>query len=471
MRRQIKRLEEMSLRLKLAAASLMPSVVVLLVATIAFVIYDSISFRAVVMRNLEANARFIAQATRAALQFDTLDYAQNVISGLESNSDVTAGAIYNDVGAPVVEFFPGNRKGVLPRLSANNYPDAPPGRIWLFRPILLDDQQIGTVFIEASFDRFWRRFRVLASGAVVTLCILLLLAYLLSHRLQRHITYPLMALARTARAISERKDYSVRVTSQRGPEFRILTDAFNQMLGQIEVQDAELRTRAAQLEQANAELESFTYTVAHDLRSPLRSLSGFSHLLSTKHSENLPEEARDFLKRIRSSAERMASLIDDLLAFPHLDTQPVRIEQVDLGAIARDASRELENMAQDRRVNLVVDSLPPAKADPALLHQVFVNLLSNALKYTRPRPVAEIHVGSVQDNGKPVYFVRDNGVGFDMRYAQNLFRVFYRLHSADDFEGTGVGLAIVQRIIARHGGKIWPEAEPDKGATFYFTLS
>jgi signal transduction histidine kinase len=470
MRRGLKRLEEASLRTKLGMASLLPSIVVLLLAALAFVIYDSISFRTVVLRNLEANAHFIALASRAGLQLGTLDYVQQAISGLASNGDVTSAAVYNAEGSPVVIFPRAGNAAGYPRLSGKDFPATPRGKIWLFQPITLEEEQIGTVFIEASFGRFWRRFHVLAIGACAGLLLLFLLAYRLSNRMQRHITHPLMALAQTARAVSERKDYSARAQSQRGPEFRTLTEAFNQMLEQIQLQDAELRTRAAQLEQANAELESFTYTVAHDLRSPLRSLAGFSYLLSNRDAKNLSEEGCDFLKRIRASAERMAGLIDDLLAFSHLDTQPVRVEEADLGAIASCAYREVEPLAQDRVVQLRVDPLPPAKADPALLHQVYVNLLSNAVKYTRSRAVAEIHVGARHENGKAVYFVEDNGIGFDMRHAQNLFRVFQRLHSAEDFEGTGVGLAIVQRIIARHGGRIWPEAEPDKGATFYFTL-
>jgi signal transduction histidine kinase len=472
MRINDKSLSELSLRGKLALSSLLPSVLVLFLAAAAFVTYDSISFRASVLRNLRGHAHFIALTTRAALQFQSLDYAQRIMAGLTSNPEVTAGAIYDSTGYVVVEYFPENHPPrPLPNLDGVDYPRAPRGKIWLFQPILLDDQPIGTVFIEASYAGFWKRFWILAAGALAALLLLLLLAYALSSRLQRHISTPLLVLGETARVVSEKKDYSVRVEDQPGPEFRLLTEAFNQMLRQIESQDTELRARAADLEAANRELESFTYTVAHDLRSPLRGLSGFSHLVMTKHAAALPAEAQDYLGRIRGNAERMADLIDDLLAFSHLDTQPLKADAVDPAAIARNAFEEVQEQFRGRQINLRVDPLPLAKADPALLRQVFVNLLSNAAKYTRPRSVAEIHVGTRGENGKAVYFVSDNGVGFDMRHAQKLFRVFQRLHSSEDFEGTGVGLAIVQRIIARHGGKIWPEAAPDQGATFYFTLN
>jgi len=228
--------------------------------------------------------------------------------------------------------------------------------------------------------------------------------------------------------------------------------------------------RTAQLEAANKELESFSYSVSHDLRAPLRAMDGISRILLEDYATQLPGEAQRYLQMARDNARRMGQLIDDLLAFSRLSRQPLHKQPVAPANLARQALQDLHFEHVGRRVEITISDLPICQADPALLKQVFANLLSNALKYTRQREAAVIEVGCREEGGERVYYVKDNGVGFDMRYAHKLFGVFQRLHSAEEFEGTGVGLANVQRIIHRHGGRIWAEAEVDRGATFYFTL-
>ena len=231
--------------------------------------------------------------------------------------------------------------------------------------------------------------------------------------------------------------------------------------------------RTAQLEDANRELEAFSYSVSHDLRAPLRAVDGFSRILIEDFGSVIPDEPRDYLLSVRDNTKQMSRLIDDLLNFSRLSRQPLRKEIVNVSQIARAAMEALASEQQGRRIEVTIQDLPNCEADPALLRQVFVNLLSNALKYTRGRDTTAIEVGwqSVEDEpGGWVCFVKDNGVGFDMKYGHKLFGVFQRLHLAEDYEGTGVGLAIVQRIVSRHGGRIWAEGERDKGAIFYFTL-
>ena len=231
-----------------------------------------------------------------------------------------------------------------------------------------------------------------------------------------------------------------------------------------------LAERSFEVEAANKELEAFSYSVSHDLRAPLRAVDGFSRILLEEHASQLSEEAQGFLSRVRDNAVNMGQLIDDLLAFSRLSRQPLKRQNVVTADLARQVLDELKQEENGRRVDASVSDLPQCNGDPKLLKQVFVNLLSNAFKYTRKREVAHIEVGCEKINGETVYFVKDNGAGFNMKYANKLFGVFQRLHRSEEYEGTGVGLAIVQRVVHRHGGRIWAEAVIDKGASFYFTL-
>jgi len=228
--------------------------------------------------------------------------------------------------------------------------------------------------------------------------------------------------------------------------------------------------RTAQLEAANKELEAFSYSVSHDLRAPLRALDGFSRIVMEDYAPQLPPEVGRHLKTIRENSQQMGRLIDDLLAFSRLGRQALDKQAITTGDLVRQVLADLQAEQEGRQVEIVMGELPACQADPGLLRQVWMNLLSNALKYTRKCEVARIEVGWQEQDGESVYFVRDNGTGFDMQYAGKLFGVFQRLHSAEEYEGTGVGLAIVQRVIHRHGGRVWAEGQVEHGATFYFSL-
>lgn len=229
--------------------------------------------------------------------------------------------------------------------------------------------------------------------------------------------------------------------------------------------------RTAELEAANKELEAFSYSVSHDLRAPLRAINGFASFVLEDFSSQLPEEGRRYLERVREGGKRMGELIDDLLAFSRLNRQPVNRQTINTVAVVRDILEELKPQQIGREIELCIGNLPPCEGDPTLIKQLWVNLLSNAIKYTRGRKPAILEIGCAREDGENVYFIRDNGAGFDMQYVNKLFGVFQRLHRADEFEGTGVGLAIVQRVVHRHGGRVWAEAAVDRGATFYFSLN
>ncbi len=228
---------------------------------------------------------------------------------------------------------------------------------------------------------------------------------------------------------------------------------------------------AAELAAAHLEFDSFAYSVSHDLRAPLRAIDGFSRILLEDHGPELTAEALRCLEIVRNNAIQMNGLIDSLLLFSRLSRQPLQKESVDVRKIVGQALEDLAGERADRRIEFVIGELPACDADPLLFRQVLVNLLSNALKYTRLRSEARIEIGASGQPGEgTVYFVRDNGAGFDLRFADKLFGVFQRLHSAKDYEGTGVGLAIVRRIVTRHGGRVWADGVVDQGATFYFSL-
>ena len=232
----------------------------------------------------------------------------------------------------------------------------------------------------------------------------------------------------------------------------------------------ELQAANADLQAANKELEAFSYTVSHDLRAPVRAVDGFSSLLEKQTAGMLPPEAQRYLGLVRASSRLMGRLIDDLLNFARLGKQKITRHPVDVRAMVEECIEGLRIEYAGRSVECVLGELPVCEADPMLLRQVLSNLIGNAFKYTGTVAQARIEIGSIRQDGQTVFHVRDNGIGFDMKYVHKLFGVFQRLHASDEFEGTGVGLAIVHRIVERHGGRVWVEAVPEKGATFYFTM-
>ena len=256
----------------------------------------------------------------------------------------------------------------------------------------------------------------------------------------------------------------------RQPDITRQKEAQEQILQLNESLEQRVVERTRQFEAANRELESFSYSVSHDLRAPLRSIHGFSQALVDDYSEILSGEAKNFLERIHNSAHKMGTLIDALLNLSRTNRQDINPTKTNLTTLAQEVFDEMYVGSHDQCVEFLLTDLPAVNVDYTLFRQVFVNLIGNAIKYSRYRKLAKIEVGTLEKNGEQIIFVRDNGAGFDMRYVDKLFGTFQRLHHEGEFEGTGIGLATVQRIIHRHGGRIWAEAEVDKGATFYFTV-
>lgn len=274
----------------------------------------------------------------------------------------------------------------------------------------------------------------------------------------------------TEEALHAYRDRLEELVAERTRELEETKLALMNIVEDVSLKTGELAERTTQLEAVNRELESFSYSVSHDLRAPLRHIDGFSHALQEECGSVLSEECRGFLGRIRTASGRMWQLIDAMLQLAHLSRKALSREKIDVSSLAAEIVAELRTADPERAVTVDIAEGLAAKGDGALLRALLENLISNAWKYTAKRREARIEIGAMDDGGAKVYFVRDNGAGFDPQYAKKLFVPFQRLHSDREFEGVGIGLATVKRIVNRHGGRVWADSRPEAGATFFFTL-
>jgi signal transduction histidine kinase len=343
----------------------------------------------------------------------------------------------------------------------------------LFGSLESNERRVLSMRTSGVRDNVYRTNIILLTAAILTFAILAFSGLLVSRELMNRVELQT--------GISDAQELlGVKYEEQRRELGHAIEDLHTQIRkrqraeAELQLINGELEkrvtARTVQLQEANRELETFTYAVSHDLRAPVRHMEGFSHFLQQKYGPGLPEEAQRYLDRIRAAAAYMSVLIEGLLQLSHIGARLPNIQPVSLRALLDDARTKLQPELAGREIEWRIGALPKVEGDPVLLGQVLANLLSNAAKFTRQQPHPVIEVGSRENNGEVAIFVRDNGVGFDPRFGDKLFGVFQRLHRQDEFEGAGIGLATVQRIVHRHGGHIWAESVLGQGATFFFTL-
>ncbi len=471
--------KDIPIRKKLLRVILLINGIILLVTCLTFLVYEFYVFRKATTEKLSTIGKIISVNSTAALVFDDHDAGREILASLKTEPHIVAACLYNKEGNLFARYP--DTAGI------KSIPAAPGKQGYIFTAsslegyelIVQDGKPLGTLYLKSDLGTMYERFRLYIIIVSLVVVVSLLLVYLLSRILQRQITYPVLALAQTAEVISNEKNYSVRAVRHGNDEVGRLTGAFNEMLEQIEVQNNELsqfaqtleqkvHERTLQFESVNKELEAFSYSISHDLRAPLRGIIGFTSLLEEKYGNNLDDEAKRIIGIIKNNTLKMGNLIDDLLTFSRMGRQDIIKSNIPVSDLVKEVINSLAG--KDPKISWNIQSLPDCYGDINAIRQVWVNLVSNAIKYSGKAEHPAITIGSFTNKVQVVFFVKDNGSGFDMKYQHKLFKVFQRLHSADEFEGTGVGLAIVEKIIAKHGGSVWAEAEKNKGATFYFGL-
>lgn len=471
---------------KLMWMNVMVSAIVLILAVLAFFLYDVISFRQNLILNLRTSAQIVGANSVTALLFDDQQSATTTLEALRNSPDVVAATLVTNDGTRFAEY---QRSATAPTPEVRALAAGAIDEEWvdgsgvlLAHRIIFQAKPVGTVYIAAQLNETGKRARQYLVIAFGVLLICMAAGIMISATARRLVARPMVALAETARRVSRERDYSVRAEPQMdGDEVAVLVEAFNEMLVQIQDRDTALNRareelevrveeRTAALRAANRELEAFSYMVAHDLRGPLDAVQGMVYLLEGSDREGREDDRAEILEQMQQVTRGMTSLIDDLLHLSRASTAPLKKEPVDLTGLVTRIAEDLKRGDRKRRAEFMIAQVPSVEADEGLMRVALDNLIRNSWKYTSHHDQACIEFGAINRRGETLYYVRDDGAGFDPKQSDELFQPFHRLHNRSQFPGTGIGLATVQRILARHGGRIWAEGAVEKGATFWFTL-
>ena len=485
-------LRNVPIRQKLMLIALVTTAGTLLLAGVALIVFNMERFRKEMNVDLAALAQIMAQNSTAALAFGDKGAGDDMLSSLSARKSIVAAALYDKRGKLLSRYPPGQQVALPDRPLPDGVQSVDDGLV-AFRHVELKGERVGTVYLKSDFSELTSRIKMQALTVGVVFLASGLAALLLSSGLQRLVSGPILDLSKTARAVSEQKDYSLRAQKRGGDELGQLVDAFNQMLDQIQERDSALQAAKGELEQrveertrerarrneelyqSNKELDDFAYIASHDLKEPLRGIHNFSNFLLEDYADKLDGEGRSKLETLMRLTRRMESLIDSLLHFSRLGRVDLAMDQVDLNEIVAQVVDSLDITLKQEGVEVRVPRpLPQVLADRARVGEIFSNLVVNAMKYN-DKPQKWIEIGMTRngggEDGPPVFYVRDNGIGIPEKHHDAVFRIFKRLHGREKFGGgTGAGLTIVRKIVERHHGRIWLESSPGEGTTFYFTL-
>jgi signal transduction histidine kinase len=471
---------------RLTRLNLLVTGTALLLAYVAFLAYDLYALRQDLINSLTTEAGIVGANSVTPLLFDDQQAAESTLSALRHSPHIRWAEIVSADGKPFAAYRQDPRAN--PELTVKLAPGETRkywsigGDILLGSRITFEGRELGAVYLLAGSAGLTRRTGQVGLFSALILALCFAIAVVATTTIRRLVTGPLTELAGTAQVVSREKDYSVRAPMPgSSDELSNLVQSFNEMLEQIQARDraleetrnaleARVKERTAELTEANKELEAFSYSVAHDLRGPLQHVANIAFLLRNSSATRASIEDRELVEKLTEGADRMAALIDDLLNLSRATSSPLRRRPVDLSRMAHTILANLQAGDRKRNVRVKVAQGARAMVDEGLIAVALENLLNNAWKYTSRLDAAEIEFGFREEAAGTVYFVCDNGAGFNPRYADRLFRPFQRLHAQSDFPGTGIGLATASRIIARHGGKIWAEGQVGQGAVFSFTL-
>ncbi|MDB5284872.1 MAG: hypothetical protein JWO06_3947 [Bacteroidota bacterium] len=474
--------KNISIREKLIIIQLATAFIAVLICCSIFVYNNVHVFTETSIASKNSIAEIVGINAASSLEFEDRDAAREMLQKLKSNTSILNAVILDKNGK---EFARYDKKGEGYFSFSNPVKNETKEQNDLARRFVVNyriggKDFLGTVMMRAEISGFRDIIISYLKIAFGILLASLFAAFVISTLLQRSITKRLLSLVHKTKEVTETGNYSIRVSSSGYDEIGSLSGAFNNMLAQIEEQnrailsfnqnlEQRVEQRTIELELANKELGAFSYSVSHDLRAPIRAVSGYAGILLEEYGQVLDNEGKRLLGEVVRNAEKMGTLIDDLLAFSQLGRKEVKKSQVDMDDLTSLVLSEL-NSSVKHHATITVGALRTIMGDRALIKQVLTNLLSNAIKYSSKKPEPVVEIKLKQEDGQMIYSVSDNGAGFDMQYANKLFGVFQRLHTEKEFPGTGVGLAIVERIIGKHGGRVWAEGKLGAGATFYFSL-
>jgi signal transduction histidine kinase len=476
----------------------------LLLASAALILSDQRRFEREMKVDLQTLADIIARNSTATAQFRDMDDAAENLEALAARRSIISAAIYTDDDALLARYPRRGARKVPPRPEEGGFV-AGGDSLGVYRPIVLDQQRVGWVYLESDFSEMYARMREQTATVVAVFLLSALAALLFSSGLQRVISGPILHLADTARAVSERNDYSIRAVKKSADELGQLVDAFNQMLGQIEERDSELLHAKAELEQrvqertvalrqelaerrraegeleernrelhrSNQDLDDFAYIASHDLKEPLRGIHNYAVFLLEDYGESFDEEGKAKLETLTRLSRRMETLIDSLLHFSRLGRVDLAIDEVDLNEVVAEVVDSLGIHLRESGIEVRIPRpLPVVRCDRVRVRELVYNLVVNAAKYNdKAEKWIEIGYSEGAPGGPPAFYVRDNGIGIQEKHFDAIFRIFKRLHGRDKFGGgTGAGLTIVKKIVERHRGRIWLESTYGQGTAVYFTL-